>query len=768
MRNFLYASRQVFKLKGNNLIKILSLTLGLVMGGTFAARVGFERSWDSFIPDVDQLYKLELYGTVGSQDVSSKQTMGPMAPGIVEAIPDVVGGTRFMKLREQNYMDGDKFYRMQTYNVDSCFFDVLDFGVISGNTQDLAIENNAFISQEYAQMIFGDRDPIGEILIQNEKTITIKGVFNTIPTNCHLNFDIVVALESFLTRWDSGDLYHTYLKLRNGAAPDIVNQDISELIDSKVDSQQMSANGIDFKYRLEPVRTISTKHFTEIDIIMSILALILVLVGSLNYVLLTLSSLSSRAKEVGVHKASGASRAGIFSLVMWETFIYVVLALTLSVILMLSFRPQLEDLAGKYSDIFSLSNLWSLLIVVLFIFAVAGAIPAWLFAKIPVTQIFRRYTDNKMNWKRALLFFQFLSASFIVSFLIVIVMQYNQIRFGNMGYNYENVAYTTLSLESKEQCMLAANEIERLPFVKKVSLTNSLPLYGANNGFSIMDVNGQEVKVNCGQIQIDHRFFDLMEIPIVQGRNIYSESDSTIVLVDKILEARMTALDLETYSYSFNYRDRIHTIGGIVPDIKIGSFHSESHPIIYTRFEDEMWSKKINLLMKFDEMSPENLKTVYTRLRELFPKRDFSVQSYDTSIKYAYSAEQMFRDGVLVASLVLITITIMGIIGYIATETRRRSREVAVRKVHGATSGSVIWLFMRGIGFLCLIASIVGVTASYVIAGYWQQGFTIKSELSWWIFALSAMFVIAIVVVSVVIQTWKIATSNPARSIKSE
>lgn len=767
-QNFMYASRQVFRLRWINAIKLLSLSLGFMLSALFFARVAFDQSYNSFLPDAERIYTIENKITYADKTSVSPMVFAAIAPTVRSTIAGVESATRFGLWGALDYARGDKFFTLETALVDEYLFDVLDFGIESGETSALRVPYNAFISRRAADMIFGAGvDAVGQKLEQNGRAAIVCGVFSTIPKNSNLDFDIAVAFGDFPTHWDGGDSYRTYIKLDKGVRAEQVEAGFPSMVAANMDVKGMEERGLKVGYLLTPVREVATRDFADIDLVMSILAFVLLAVGALNYVLLTLSSLASRAKEVGVHKASGASSAGVFSLVLFETLIYVVVAAALTALLLWVMQSPVENLAGRYADLFASGNLWAVGLVVLLLLLVAGVIPAWIFARVNVTQIFRRYTDAKASWKRALLVLQFIFASFVVSFLIIIILQHSAMVNSDLGYRHDNVAYTKIELSGREEYILARDLVERLPCVRVASLANTVPLKGTASGFGISNEESREKVMICGGVETDERFFDLFGIDMLAGRNLESADDSTLCIVDQTTVDELRAKGIDALGYTFLSEGQMWTVGGVASVAKFSSQHSESYPVVYTGIR--YWDmNEFNLIVRFDTLTAANMKAVDTELRRAFPRHDFQFKEYADQLRWQYASEQMFRDGVGMASIVLLVIAAMGVVGYVSIETRRRAREVAIRRVNGASARSVVWLFMRDAGLSAIVGSIVGVTAAYIVGTYWQESFALKAAIGWWVLAAGIVVVVALVALCVWVETYRAARANPANFIKSE
>lgn len=774
MKNIYYALKQVFKPKNTNAIKLLSLTLGITISSILMCKVAFDRSFDNFHSDVENLNVLYMHWTINDEDKGfQRQCIPAIAPELKSKMANIKAITRFQHYEKEWYTKDNEPIQMVMARVDTSFFDVFDFQVLSGNPKEiLSSDDGIMISEKTSLKFYQTIDCIGKTIAQNKKTYTIKGVFKDLPRNSHLDPIEAVGAGWFSDRKTGGDNSFTYFRISNNSSIEELTQTVNEIMAPWYEEMKQRAIVIDFK--VDNIREISREESKDRSLMLSLLSLLVILVAGFNFALLSISSLSTRAKEVGAHKASGASSLGIFKMIIWESIIYTLFALLLSAILIFSARTLLETIVGKYEDILEFQNMWAVGVVLIGIILIGGVLPAILFAKISVTQVFRRFTATKARWKVALIFTQFTATIFTFSFLFVILSQYNTLMTHDLGYNHDKLIHIELQNFNLAEKELIRNELKTLSQVEDVTFSSNLIPY-SGGGYPIFNLTSSQQLGISDMTTIDTNYVRLHNLKLVTGSSSpiqHLSVDSTTNetrSVDEIIvnQAFLRRLGASTDQLTdFKMFGQTFHICGVVEDFQTSSLHSAIKPLMMTRYNmDRGWGYAT---IRLNEVTTENVNLVNKKMKSLFPTKGYEMSTYKETIASQYIEAHMFRDGILIASIILIIISLMGSVGYVSNEIKRRSREIAVRKIFGSSSKGVIYLILRSLLLLVAIASVVAIPLSYMISESWLSEYEVKASLDWWIFASSALLVALSITISVVIQTWNIATSNPSKSLKSE
>jgi len=762
MRQLYYTFRTLLRGRGVNLTKIVSLTLGLLVGILLFARVAFELSFDGHYKEVDRLCVINAVYYVGGEKGEAHQVVLAPVPGaIAEGVPDEIESSTVVRIR---YGDNTLFYNNvrqcpKMILSDSLFFKTMGIDIISGDPRELVNPETMFVSRSFARRIFGDESPIGKTLLYNRTLpMTIKGVYEDIPENSSLYHEVVISFSTIEKHhwecmgWECGDSFQGYIRLKNASDLDKVNSRIDPIIEKHLPFRP--EEGFAIRYSLQPIRGVhaSAPVIQKMVMIMSLLGLVILFIAAMNYVLISISSLARRAKAIGVHKCNGASERNIFSMFLWETGIIIMISLILVSVLVLNFREDIEYLASaSIGALFTWETLWVPICVIVILFIVAGIIPGHLFSSIPVTHVFRNYTERKGGWKRTLLFLQFTGVTFVLGILCVVLLQYNRITTKPIGYNPEGVAFTYHNFADSES---ALDNLRRLPMVSDVSDSESSIISGYG-GLAVTDENGIILFTTRLNACL-YNYVPFMGIRIKEGRNL-NGPDQALVNEEFVRQMRWTDGAVGKKYENF-------TIVGVMENFPVNSYYEEQDPVAFIGQQQINNCYHVRLKQPYEE----NLRSLNKSMEEMYPTEDIVFKSLSYSIEDQYQNVRRFRDAVMLAFVVILLISLMGLIGYISDEIQRRSKEIAIRKVNGAEVSHILNLLSKDIIWTASPAVLFGTAGAYFVGIQWLGQFAERISLQVYWFVLIAIVVLAMIFLSAVIKVWHIANENPVKSIKSE
>ena len=493
--------------------------------------------------------------------------------------------------------------------------------------------------------------------------------------------------------------------------------------------------------------------------IMLTLGLSILFITALNYALISISSLSRRAKMVGVHKCSGASGGGIFGMFMLETLMVVVLALVVMFLLLWGFRDFVEDTAAtKLTNLFAGSRLWVPAATIALLLLVGGVLPGRLFARIPVTQVFRRYTEGKKGWKRPLLFVQFAGVAFICGLMCMVMMQYHFVMSKDMGFSTERIVGTYLPFKTAKECDNAYNFFRSLPYVEDLSSAYGNPLEGYSGCF-ITGENGESL-FSARFDACMSNYYDLMGMKLKEGR--LPRDNSEVVVNETFVNLMKWGND--AVGRTVHTMGETSTVTGVLKDFQINGFYAG--PMPYIGFPTKQFNNGLHFLLK--EPFAENLQRLTKDAAEAFPDKTIDFTSMEEGMNMLYNPVRVFRNATVVAGVVMLFIMLMGLLGYTADEVQRRSKEIAIRKVNGAEASSILSLLGRDVLWVAGPAVLVGVAASWYVNSLWMEMFSAQASMSAVAYVLIGLIVLAVIMACVLWKSWRIANENPVLSIKSE
>lgn len=641
-RHIYYTLQSLLHKQGSNAIKIVSLALGLLMSVFLFARIAFELSFDNFYHDSDNLYIVKTgwlkNGVLEGNE--SRFTIIPIPAAIAEEFPEQVeSSTVSCSLFDNSFQLGERQLDLSTVMADTLYFSVLGLEMIEGNPQDLAGPDVVFLSAKSAKEAFGDENPIGKTLRYDfwgyQTTLLVKGIFADIPLNTSLerrpeaiiSFPTIGRHLKWNLGWQSGGNYDGYLRLRSPQDADWLNERMSIAIARHIPPE----SGLELSVRIVPIHNlhVETPQVRKMIWIMFFLGIVLLFTTALNYVLVSVASLTQRAKAIGVHKCSGASGSSIFSMFMVETAIVVGLALLLIGLLVYIFHEKMEELAAvPLSALFDWQNLWAPLSVILLLFILGGCLPAMLFARIPVTQVFRRYTSGRRGWKRVLLFVQFIGAAFILGMMLMVVSQYSYVTTRDRGWRPERVAYTT---QREVDGNSLRSLVGSLPYVEGVaSAERPILWFGSNQ--PILDNQGNEL-FYPRNTWFDSDFLPFIGLRLKEGHNLTGEGQ---LLVNSVFCEKMNWTDSPIGKRVNDYG----TVVGLLDSFSFADMPNDNLPVMVE------WTGKTaaTLHVRLKEPLDENLARLNEEMHRIYPQKSLVFRSVEQEMRSYAESVRVFRD----------------------------------------------------------------------------------------------------------------------------
>lgn len=777
-------------LKFNNILKILSLGIGLAIGCILIAKVCFESSYDNFYKGLDRIYLIKaVYSLRGETDENS-QVSGGVAPGFKKYVPGVESATRttFLFESEKFYTEEKALVTGMLVLADTAFFDVFDRKILAGNPKEvLAQRFNIMVSRSFAEKMGGIDKAVGKIIYNEEAPklkFTVGGVYEDFPENGSLYYDILLSMETYpkesTDNWLGNDRYKGYVKLEEGVTPKSIDPAIRKMMDKNLPMEELKNSGYKIWCVLSPFHKLHTSepYVRNLIIILSVVSFVLVLISLMNYMLISISEMVKRSKEIGIHKCYGAEGTNIYGMLIKETSVYLFFSLLLAFLMILGFRGTIEYLLGvSLEALFIKETMIVLCGVILVLFLVSALLPGYLYNKIPVSVAFMNYKENKRKWKLCLLFVQFIINVFLLSFVFIIAAQYDKALNDDPGYNYENVLYYNVRGVDKVQASRSVEVISSLPEVVDVERAYTLPFDYCSGNNVYLPGGDSELFNIADQYAGTEGFFEFFDIPIIEGRVPAAENEIAVSrsFVEKMKEFTDwndgpigKGIYLTEHSDSSAMNLGVLTISGVYEDYRIGLLNRmDKRPSVrFTGKADNEYMPYI--LIKVKDINPETINRIQNKLGEVITEKEMEVFSYEQVMNSMYDDNKKMKNTILAGSIFSIAIAFLGLVGYVRDEAQRRSKEIAIRKINGATTAEILSLFVAGIMKWLIVAFIIGDALAYYVAGLWLEQFAEKVSLSLLYFIAADLIVAIIVVATVVICSLKISNANPVLSLKNE
>lgn len=757
MKKLSYILRDLLRFKGASFTKTVSLTIGLSVGILAFSYCTFETDYDSFHRDADRIYRLGPPN--GDADIALA-----LINEAVREIPEIELSTCISRGVIPNYKYKEHLFQGgDAIKADTAFFRLFSYRLLSGDPNELQYADKFFISDKLARIIFGEENPLGKEVEYNHKILTVAGVFESFPRNSHLLniYAIHPLTDTAQSQWTDSKAYRGYLRLASQADPAVVTQKIQAIADRHQSKEHH------YSYILQPLKDLHLKYDWGYSIIflISFMGIIIVLVSALNYILIALSSLVQKTKEIGIHKINGASTGNIFSMFLTETILLVFIAGLLAVGVLIAFKPFFEYIMyNEYTSLFNGRVLVAVALFVLFMIFLTGVIPARLFASVPVLQIFRQVSQGRRSWKYILLWVQFFSTCLLLTLLIIFNGQYRMIMNKDLGYNMENLYYTEVYCGNPYPSMASLkDEIKRFPFIDKVAFTSHLPLWPSS--FTVYDQDGQGLFESC-VISADEDFFSTLQIPSLEGDSIsFTGGNENVWVNEKFRDKLNIAGKTETGLLLGN---RPISLSGTCRNFQIFSLYASQLPLIVSNLQEADSSRSNYLLIKMKQSGPEQIKKLMDKLRKTSSQPNLGLYYYPYTYRAGYDDQKDMCTTVGIFSYMAIVIAVLGLFGFTGDEVAKRTKEIAIRKVNGASKSNITLLLLRNICLLALLAIPFALTGAYFAGSIWLDDFAYQLPLNIWIFLGGAGATFAIVFLTVLLKSQRGIHARPAEALKSE
>ena len=771
------------------LIKVLSLGIGLAVGIVLIAKVFFELSYDSFYKDIDRVYTINTWISQQGDEKDYGQVSGAVAVGFMEEVPGVEAGTRTtFVFNGDTYLDEDG-NKLQATLVcaDTCFFRVFDRPILVGDpVAVLGKWGSVMVSRTFAEKMGGTQECIGKQIANADMDglkLTIEGVFENFPKNGTLDYDILLSMDTYgkqsTDNWNGNDRYKGYVKLMPGVDPATLTDAIRKMQEAHQPLAQLEANGMQFKYFLKPFSTMHTSapEVRQQVILLSIVAALLILISLLNNILIVISSMAKRSKEVGVRKCYGAEGRHIYGMLSKEALLHIILSLALAAVIIFAGRGIVENLLGvPFQTLLVPQSMMAIIAVLVFVLVISIVVPAELYQRIPVYAALKNYTENSRNWKLGLLGVQVLINVFLVVMMLIIGRQYQRVSHADTGYDYENLFYFDMYDGDRQALSRAVQTLQRLPEVAGVAASYNLPFQGSNGDNVYLPDDDRELFNIADQYECSPEFYGLMGIEFLEGR---APRDSSEIVVDEKFVAKMAeftdwsdgAVGKQVYVTGHD-RDRMagnanFTISGVYKSYLIGNLTGvDQRPSAL--FYGEIGSMSSWMPHVLFKMQPESREKVETALEQALEGREINIVSYEEQMRAAYDGSRKMRNTMVIGAVFSLLIALLGLLGFIKDESLRRSKEMAVRKINGATTRDILGAFSMDIMKLSVAASFIACIAAFFVARRWLEQFAEKVSLNPLYFIGGAALVLLIVLGVVVLNCLRIARANPVESLKNE
>lgn len=806
--------RSLLKNKLYTGINLLGLSIGLGVGILIFLYIQQETSFDTFHTNESKLYRvLRIEQWVGEEESSGPSVPIVLATALGQNITGIDSYTRWIDNNALAKTDNDDTFNQVISMVSPGFFEMFDFKMVSGmplaNSQD---RNSIVLTESGAEKYFGNEPALGKTLrlqmADNYIPYTVKGVIENPPANSSMQFEMLmlddnvdlIFSERAISSWFNvyGD---TYVMLKDGVTPSDLVTPFQSMMKNALGER---AADIDYKLQLQPLTDIhlndkiptgnASVANPRLLWVLGGIALLIILIASINFTTMAIGKSVTRAKEVGVRKTMGAGFGQLFFQFITEAIIITVLALLIGVIMAEVLLPIFNQLLNTQLVIhYSLNQVLILILLASSIALLSGSYPALFLASFKPTKVLKGTTNlnfGKIGLRKGLLGFQFFISISLISATVIMYQQMEEIRNYDLGLDHEAVLQINIPPPAAnglgdmiqkgfEYGQRMKNELKSQPDVIKQGLATSV--YGddswINVGFQQEDGNTFYFNLNV----VDENYADLMGFTFLQGRNFSADipSDKSSGFIVNEAMANLLGWDApvgETLpGTSFGENRAI----GVVKNFHFESLYSKIEPAMMVMDVDNFFAGFNNIMISTDvrpklfvKLQSNDLEVTLAKFQQIwsdiYGADPFEYSFFDDAIEREYAQDERLSQMISIAAVIAIVISGMGLFALASLSIASRLKEIGIRKVLGASTTQISLLFNKEFIKVTLVGIFLSIPITYWMMNEWLNQFIIKVPLGVGVFSLSLL---AGVIFSIVIVSWQTISaswSNPVSTLKND
>jgi putative ABC transport system permease protein len=781
--------RSITKRKVYSLINISGLAIGIAVFILIALYIRYEFSFDRFNENYHRICRVEKEVTLSGGKQKQTKTPFPLAPILVDNFPEVVDAVRltFTSGHFSSHQVQMSFEKHGLY-ADPSFFDIFTFHLIKGNPKDaLRQPFSIVLTEELAEKYFPGEEPIGKILkFEDEFDLKVTGVMENPPANSHFKSRYIISFPTFkdinlynpIGDWNS-DFSFTYILLQNNNSSETLNQKISPLLFNYIKNNKSTLY-------LKPLKDI---HFsllvnelganTDITIIYLYIALavFILAIACINFMNLSTAYSSVRAKEIGIRKAVGSTRLALIQQFLSESVFLAVISLFIAFILAILFLPVFGDIVHRELGL-NLFRDWlfilGMLVMGILVGLIAGSYPAFFLSSLRPARILKRNIVEKSKSpfsRKFLVGFQFLISLVLIIATMVIYRQLNYVKERDYGFEKDNILMATFKSKVPEQLSqyeVLKSELLKHPDILNAAVSNNRIFNNAPDIHINWEGASQGEKMRIYYNVVDYDFLGTFGLEIKEGRK-FSRSFST----DRKKACILNETAVRKFGWKSPLGKKIYnnrfTVVGVIKDFHVFSAFYEIPPYMLMMLSEELTGYRTVSIRISPRHVSETKRFIEEKFQAFFPRNivDFKLLSEGFD-KIFYETVEGVGKTFGFFSFLTIFIAMIGLLGLVSYSAQRRTKEIGIRKVLGASIANIFYLLSREFLKLQLIANLIAWPLAYFILNQILQQFAYRIDIGLWIFILAGIATLVISLVTVSAQILKAALANPISALRYE
>ncbi|MDN3203333.1 ABC transporter permease [Algoriphagus sediminis] len=797
-KNYLKISfRNLKKRKLYTAINLLGLTVALVSFILISLYIHHEWSYDRMYTGSERIYRFtQLFADSQEREMVSS-TPSSLPPTVMEEFDEAEAATLLFDLSIFQSVvieyQGEQQEEKKFAYADENFFDVFDFEVLVGNPQTFLSEPRQMVlTKSTARRYFGSEFAAeGKTLKVETSEYLITGVMEDFPSNSHIDFDFIVSFKSHRhgrePEWSPSN-YYTYVKVKEGTNMEAFESKLATMSEKYL-GKEMREYGIETGFFLQPVIDIhlgdqslnNIKPTTDIKYlyIFAVVALLLIAIGVINYVNLATAEATERNKEVGLRKVLGAMRGQLFGQFVSESMILTFASLLFSLLAIYVLAPQFSNFVGfevGAQNLLSPISILGMIGLVVLVGLLAGIYPSLILSGMePIKALGNNIKLGGGAWvRKGLVVFQFFVSMGLLIATFVVESQLSFMREVNLGYNQEQLISINYPYSLRDKAGTLVEEMKRSGSAISGAQAANSPIF-IQAGYSIMSGGDNPEDFSITGYSVDKDIVQTLDLELLAGED-FSDADPTRqqaqeresihpVLFNENAIRRMGWDPEEAIGKTVNLGFGMGRVKGVVKDFYFNSLHYSVGPLVI--FNDPNNSNVLLLRLPGGNPAP-HLAKLEEIWKETAPGRPFNYEFVDSAYGQMYNAEQRISQVFGLFSGIAIFIACMGLFGLVSYVALRRTREISIRKVLGATQINVIQVLSADFFKLLLVSSVMAIGFGMWFASSWLQDFANRTQIGALPYVISILVVLALATITISYRAWKVFKLNPAKTLKTE
>lgn len=769
--------RNFWRQKYSSLLSIGGLSIGIATTLVIGWWCINEFSFDDFNKDKDSMFRLCKSGYINNESLKLGSCYGGEANAFNEEFPEVLEAIRVITQYKVTIEANSITSKDVIFFADTNFFNFFSYGLVVGDKNTcLLAPTSIVISKKLQTKYFQGKACLGEVIHYNDKDWTISAVMEDIPINSHLQFDVVLPIESTSFKnkgWYSTDGYITYLKL----APHTNIAKLEGEMLKTLHKEKPQFKDIDIVYELQALSNIyfETGSFRfdsvkkgdmRLTLILAFMALAILSIACINFTNLFIATSFIRAKSIAIKKSNGANKLNLIFEFFTETSLYVLISLVMGLVLAMAVVPIFNQLIDSQITFTLLdSKLYVFLgSIGLATVLVAGTFPAHSLSHLNIVSTLKGKNSAKgvSGFQKALVVMQFAASIVLLITMVTIKKQVYYMQHSNLGFNKDNVVYVDANAGIPEHYESFKQELEKSSYIKEVSAKNCIPTQWQNGNTVSVPGSTQEPYI-MELCPIKPNYFNMFKFNLVKGDELTNnvKINNAVWINESAVKVLGFADPIGESILLGAYGEQL-IVRGVIADANTKSLHSKVDPQLYIPMQK--LESYYPILIKTTGNQTKAIEVIKDQWLKLNPNDEFEFNFLDDTYNQLYEHETKSGKMVTWGMVIALFITSIGLVAMANYATQRRTKELGVRKVNGA----LVWMLVKSFLLWIVIALLIASPIGFYIAKGWLDDFAYKTELSWWIFALSGVFTLGVALLTIFWQSWRAANSNPVKALRCE